>query len=88
LSARAHDEARDPADAGHHDEARAKLRAAAARFREASRGSSRAEELELEAKLMEHRGDEIADGGYGVMARKERMFENRLRKQRGSRPGS
>jgi Ca-activated chloride channel family protein len=88
LSARAHDEARDLADAGRHDEARAKLRAAAARLRAVSRGSSRAEELELEAKLMEHRGDEIADGGYGVMARKEMMFENRLRKQRRSRPGS
>jgi Ca-activated chloride channel family protein len=88
LSARAHDEARDLADAGRHDEARAKLRAAAARLREVSRGSSRAEELELEAKLMEHRGDEIAQGGYGVMARKEMMFENRLRKQRRSRPGS
>jgi hypothetical protein len=36
---------------------------------------------------MEHRGDEIADGGNGVMARKEMMFENRLRKQRRSRPG-
>ncbi|HEY7762498.1 MAG TPA: VWA domain-containing protein, partial [Actinomycetota bacterium] len=88
LSARAHDEARDLADAGRYDEARRKLHGAAVRLREVSQDSPRAEELELEAKLLEHRGDEIAGGGYGMMSRKEMTFENRVRKQRRSRPGS
>jgi len=36
----------------------------------------------------ENRGNEIAGGGYGVMSPKEMTFENRLRKQRRSRPDS
>jgi len=88
FSARAQDEARDLADAGRFDEAQRRLHAAAERLREVSAGSPRAEELELEAKRLEHRGEEIAGGMYDVMSRKAMTFENRARKQRRSRPGS
>ncbi len=88
LSARAQDEARDLADAGRFDDARRTLHDAAGRLRKASAGSPRAEDLELEAKRLEERGDEIGSGGYDLMSRKHMTFENRLRKQRRSRPGS
>ena len=88
LSARAQDEARDLADAGRFDEAQRRLHVAADRLRLISAGSPRAEELELEAKRLEHRGDEIAGGMYDAMSRKHMSFENRVRKQRRSRPGS
>jgi Ca-activated chloride channel family protein len=88
LSARAQDEARDLADAGRFDDARRTLHDAAGRLRKASAGSPRAEDLELEAKRLEERGDEIGSGGYNVMSRKHMSYENRLRKQRRSRPGS
>jgi hypothetical protein len=88
LSARAQDEARDLADAGRFDEAQRRLQWAAERLRRISAGSPRAEELGLEAKRLEHRGDEIAGGMYDAMSRKHMSFENRIRKQRRSRPGS
>ena len=80
LSARAQDEARDLADAGRFDDARRTLHDAAGRLRKASAGSPRAEDLELEAKRLEERGDEIGSGGYDLMSRKHMTFENRLRK--------
>jgi len=64
------------------------LHDAAGRLRKASAGSPRAEDLELEAKRLEERGDEIAGGGYGLMSRKHMTFESRARKQRRFRPGS
>jgi hypothetical protein len=88
LSARAQDDARDLADSGRFDDARRTLHDAAGRLRTASTGSPRAEDLELEAKRLEERGDEIAGGGYDLMSRKHMSYENRLRKQRRSRPGS
>jgi Ca-activated chloride channel family protein len=88
LSARALDEARDLADSGRFDDARRTLHEAAGRLRTASAGSPRAEDLELEAKRLEERGDEIASGGYGLMSRKHMTFESRARKQRRFRPGS
>jgi len=88
LSARALDEARDLADSGRFDDARRTLHDAAGRLRTASAGSPRAADLELEAKRLEERGDEIAGGGYGLMSRKHMTFESRARKQRRFRPGS
>ena len=41
---------------------------------------------EAQRRRLEHRGDEIAGGMYDVMSRKAMTFENRLRKQRRSRP--
>jgi hypothetical protein len=82
LSARALDEAPDLADSGRFDDARRTLHNAAGRLCKASACSSRAEDLELEAKRLEERGDEIAGGGYDLMSRKHMSYENRLRKQR------
>ena len=86
LGARAQDEARALADEGRFDEASAKLREAAGSLRAMAPGSARSEELITEAKRLEYRGDEISDGLYDVMSRKQMTFENRLRKQRRQPP--
>jgi Ca-activated chloride channel family protein len=86
LSARAQDEARELADRDQYDEASRKLREAADRLRVAAQASARSEELEAEARRLEHRSGEFSEGMYDARSRKLMTFENRMRKERRYRP--
>jgi hypothetical protein len=86
LSARAQDEARDLADRGDFGEAQDRLLHAAKELREVATGSERAEELETQARMFEHRSSSLSAQDYDPFARKQMSYENRLRKQRKQRP--
>jgi Ca-activated chloride channel family protein len=85
-AARAQDEARRRAERGELEEAKRLLERAASELRGAASGSSRSDELLLQAKQAEHHAAEMAGGGLDALSLKQMKFQS-YQRQRG-RPRS
>jgi Ca-activated chloride channel family protein len=77
MSARAQKRARDLADTGDIDGARAVLEQASDHLRATSAGSQRAAELQDQAEMLKMSSERISTEGWGPMERKRLLFESR-----------